>query len=121
MKLFVIVTNNLLDSSRIDAAGMTVPHNVFTCTNLTRIMTMLRAGPGDREFTVILDYNFYSEDGFQAIRDEIDSVALSNGVNKIKYKSFVPHEKLSELQEANVDVEFIARSTFFREPAKYLS
>ena len=121
MDITIAVTKNLLDSSRIDEAGKPLRHDVFTCKNLTRITTMLKAGPGDRNFTVILDYDVYSEDGFQALRGEIDTLAMDNGVNKITYKSFVPHEKLSELQAANEDVEFIARSVFFRDLVKSLT
>ena len=121
MKVVVVVGNNLLDTSHVKAVALQLPHDVLTCNDITRIKTMLLAGPGDREFTIIFDYAIYEKGNLDILRHELNEAAFINKIKPLHYRSFAPHEKIQELSELYPGIEFVPRSRFFANLPKYLS
>lgn len=121
MDVVVVIGNNLLDTSRIQEVGNLLQNQVITSGSTKKILHMMSAGPGDRHFIVFFDYYIYSDGDLLSMIKEIDNTAHKNNVNDVEYKSFVPHEKIPELEAQYPQVSFIARSLFFRDLKTYLA
>lgn len=121
MNITFVITNNLMDLSKVREAETRVLNDVETSTNLDRLIHTFSAGPGDRKFHIILDYFLYEKDGLDTIRQIIEEPARRYKVSGIKYSSFVPHEKIDELCAQHPDVNFIPRSKFFKDITKHIS
>lgn len=121
VKIVVVIGKNLLDLSRVGEVARGARHSILTSPNTNRLETMLSAGPGDREFIVIFDYNYYKDGNLADIVNNLDAQALEYGVDPISYRSFVPHEKKEELAKLHPKVDFVARSAFFRDLATHLA
>ncbi|MFN8015899.1 MAG: hypothetical protein U0R17_04755 [Acidimicrobiia bacterium] len=109
-----------MDVSHIKAACRFVDHYVAINSDHSRLLNMISAGSGDRQFKVIFDYYIYEGFGLEKYIEEIDQFAVKYGIDEISYSSFAPHEKIPSLQEKHTGVEFIPRSKFFLNIGEHL-
>ena len=120
MKIVVVVSKNLMDLSKIRHAARLSLNDVITSSNHSKAISMMSAGAGDRMFKIIFDFDLYKGADLNAVRNHIESVAMHNHLKGTQYLSFVPHENIDEIQKTFPGIECVARSKFFRDPAKYL-
>lgn len=121
MNITVVLGKNLLDLSKISDVAQLLPDHIVTGNSVNKVLNMMKAGPGDRTFTVIIDYYLYETSTIDEFLNEINNSADEHKIKPVQYKSFVPHEKVKELESAHPEVTFIPRSFFFHDIAKYIA
>ena len=107
-KIF-IVCNNLLDTSRLKE--VLKEHDVSVLRNAQKAIEKFEASK-DEKITIALDYYSY---------ENLDLIELISEFDDAKIVSFVPHEKIDDLKSQAPEVNFVARSRFFRNPIDYLA
>lgn len=120
MKVIFVIAKSLADLSKVREVARRLPHNIETSLNFDRFLHMLRAGPGDRQFHLVIDYDLYADAGFLVLKEQIELAATKNGVDKVQYYSFAPQEQILELKKMYPDVSFIPRDEFFADLPKHL-
>ena len=121
MQIVVVVSRNLMDLEKIRQASRFIKHDLITCSTHSKIVSMMSAGGGDRKFKLIFDHSLYSDEGLQAAISQIESTALKFKLIDPEFLVFIPHEQLNDRKAIQPNLEFVARSKFFHDVAKYLN
>lgn len=120
MRIKFVIVKDFADLSKVREIARRLPESIETSSNFDRFLHMLRAGPGDRQFHLIVDYDMYADSGFSVLKEQIEFAATRNGVDQVQYFSFAPQDQILELDKKHPDVTFIPRSEFFADLQKYL-
>ena len=109
MSEIFVVCNNLLDISKIRESLKGEQVSIFRdhiklCGAISKEI--------NEEIEIILDYYTYEKIGIKNVVSDLER-ALGDTNSSIKYTSFVPHEKLSQLKIDAPNINFIARSKYF--------
>lgn len=120
MNITIVVSNNLMDASKVREAARFINHDVIVFNSSSRVKQLFLAGPGDRRFLIILDYQMFDMDGFGKTLDELHKIALQNDIFGIKVAAFAPHVQIDTLKVKYPQVSFISRSVFFKDLTRHL-
>ncbi len=112
MKKVVIVSRNILDSSRIENDLKRADIDVQKFSSTKKLIELIDSHL--EEICAFVDFSLFDSP------DDIVELIPNVDDENIRIIIFGPHELMNELTSYYPTISFVARSLFFRDPVKYI-